>query len=466
MTLLAERSDVSAPTMTPPRASLPDQGKHFEHLWTVAAVLSMGLGLVSLWIADVTSRDGSNFPNASALFWIGLLLIIGPVAARVLSRDVDRKERILLIVALGLALYLAKVLRSPSAFTFGDEYVHLRNTQDILRTHHLFSFNPLLNTAAYYPGLGAVTAGMVRLTGLSVFASGLVLMGVPRCLLSVCIFLVAERVTGSDRTAAGASLVYAANPMYLFWAASFTYENLALPLAAFVIWWIGRTRRDVGRPALAAGVIAIAAVVVTHHVAAFGLSALLGAWWLIERVMQKPSAARRDLGLVVIVSSAATLVWFLAVARPAFSYLVTQNLSPGLRQTGSLIAGNTAPRKLYSSGGYVSPAWQRFAGFAGLGVILLVIPPGLYLAWRQRTRAPMVIAMAVTVAFPLSLIPRLTPIGIAISGRSSEFIFAGLGCVLGLLVSVEFWPRRHQHSVPKLRTRLAGWAAAPHWLLG
>ncbi len=82
--------------------------------------------------------------------------------------------------------------------------------------------------------------------------SGLIIIGVARVLITACVFLVAEKVTGSSRTAAGASLVYAANPMFLFWSASFSYENLALPLAAFVVWWIGRTRQETLRPALIA----------------------------------------------------------------------------------------------------------------------------------------------------------------------------------------------------------------------
>ncbi len=153
--------------------------------------------------------------------------------------------------------------------------------RDILRTHRLFASNPLLPTATYYPGLAAVTAGFVHLTGLGPFASGLLIIGVARVLFSACFFLIAERVTGSGRAAAAASLVYAANPMFLFWAAAFSYENLALPLATFVVWWLGRTRRGRGRPALAVTALAIVAVAVTHHVVGLALSALLGAWWLV-----------------------------------------------------------------------------------------------------------------------------------------------------------------------------------------
>jgi hypothetical protein len=455
MTLLMEAAGDTGPEVAPV-ASSPRRGDRSPgRVWMLVVVICVGLGLGSIWIADVTSRAGRTAPNPSLLFWFGLLLIFGSVAARVLARDTERTERLLLLVLLGAALYVAKVLRSPDAFTFGDEFVHLRNTENILRSGHLFSVNPLLTTAAYYPGLGAVAAGLTRLTGLSIFDCGLIIMGVARCVFCACMFLVADRVTGSHRAAAAATLIYATNPMFLFWAPSFTYENLALPLAALVVWWVGRTRRISGTPALVAAAIGVGAVVVTHHVAAFGLSALLGGWWLVERVRSEPSPARRRLGVIALVTVVSTLAWFVGIARPAFTYLVSQNLAPGLRQTGSLIVGSTAPRQLYTSGGASSPTWYTAAGFVAIALLMLAIPPALYLAWRRRARAPIVVAMVVTVLFPVSLLPRLAPVGVAISGRSSEYVFTGLGCVLGLLVDVKAWPRRHRHG-PRRRLE-SGW---------
>ena len=72
--------------------------------------------------------------------------------------------------------------------------------------------------------------------------------------------------------------------MFLFWSATFSYENLALPLAAFVVWWIGRTRARGDLASMVVAVVGVIAVTVTHHVVGFALSALLGGWWLAERV--------------------------------------------------------------------------------------------------------------------------------------------------------------------------------------
>ena len=418
--------------MTRPAGSTVHKDARFDLRWMSFVVLSIALGLVFVAIADAGSRHGHT--ATSVFFWLGLLLIFIPIAFRVLMHHAGRQERLTLVILLGVALYLVKVVGSPDAFTYVDEYVHVRSTQDILRTQHLFAFNPLLPTASFYPGLAAHHGGLRRpdwpqsLRGRVSSSSGW-----HAVLISACFFLVAERVTGSGRAAAGASLVYAANPMFLFWSAAFSYENLALPLAAFVVWWLGRTRQEIGRPALVVAAIAIVAVTVTHHVVGFALAALLGAWWLVERFTQRPAVTRRGIGLMALVASTATLAWLFLVARQAVSYLFADNILPALRATGSLLLGHTAPRQLYTSGGVATPAWETIAGFAAVGVLLLALPPALYLAWRRRDRAPMVVAIGVAVLFPLSLVPRLAASGVGISARSLEYVFAGLGCILGML---------------------------------
>lgn len=429
-----------------PRNSTAHEHSQINSVWISFIAVCTALGLASIAVADGAGMHGDNYSTALVFFFVGLILIFLPIAARVLMQDVDRRERLALIILLGLALYTVKILGSPSAFTFIDEYIHLRNAQDILRTHHLFTLNPILPTAAYYPGLAGATAGLVNLTGLSPFIAGLIIIAAARVLISVSFFFVAEKVTGSGRAAGCASLIYAANPMFLFWSSSFSYEDLALPLAAFVVWWIGRTRRETGRLVPIVTIIVIVAVVVTHHIAAFALTALLGAWWLAELLLQRSTARRRGVGLMTLVAGSASLAWFFFIARPAASYLFGENIQPALQETAAIVLRHATPRHLYG-GGSAAPVWYMLAGFVAVGLIMSALPLGIYRAWkiafdpsrarhyeRRRIYVPMVIAMAVAVAFPFSLLPRLTANGGAVSSRSSEYIFTGLGCVLALLV--------------------------------
>jgi len=448
--------------------AVPDTPAKLSRRWLAGVLMCTALGLTCVGVGDAASRAGHKYSVALAFFWLGLLLIFVPVAVRVLMRDVSLRERLSLILLLGVALYGVKILGSPYAFTFVDEYIHLRNTEDILRTRHLFQLNPLLPTAAYYPGLAAATAGLVDLTGLSTFVAGLLVIGAARILISACFFLVAVRVTRSSRAAAGASLVYMANPMFLFWSSNFSYEDLALPLAAFVIWWLGRTRREPSRLVPVVAVGAIAAVVITHHVSAFALTGLLAAWWLAERLTgqlaaegerssagqrgvpaaaARPSRGGHTIGLMALVAGVGAGAWFHFVARPAQFYLWNTNLLPALHQLVSLLVGHRSLRHLYSgSGGVPAPAWYVLAGFAATALLLLGLTLGLRREWREgflprrtgddrprRGLAPMIVATAVAVVFPLTLLPRLTSVGGAVSARSSEYVFTGLGCVLGLL---------------------------------
>jgi hypothetical protein len=446
------------------------------HSWIIALIgLYTALGLMLVEVADQTSVRSGNYNDAVILFFAGLIAIFAPVAVRVLSRDVVRQERFALIILLGLALYAVKIIGSPTSFTFIDEYIHLRNTQNILDTHHLFGLNPLLPTAAYYPGLGAVCAGLIDLTGLSPFVSGLIVIGASRLLITACLFFIAERATKSSVAAAGASLMYAANPMFLFWSSSFSYEDLALPLAAFVVWWIARTRGETARLVSPITLIAIAAVTVTHHIAAFALTVVLGAWWLAEFLFRRPDTRRREVGRMALVIGLASSAWFFIVARPATSYLFGENILPALQQMGAVVSGHAKPRHLYSGGGApASPEWYMMAGFAAVALIVLALPPALYRAWSiafQRQGAnlyrnrglniALIIAMVIAAAFPVSQLPRLTTEGGAISSRSSEYLFTGLGCVLGLLAEKAIRSRRAKlkrmnfPAMPWLRTLVA-----------
>jgi hypothetical protein len=433
--VVTAQAQISAATEQLPMR-LPAQeprSARFAYGWFASVVLCSAAGLCVLAVADEASRRQNTSVPTYMLFWLGVLLIFVPIAFRVLARDVSTRERLTLIVFLGLALYLVKVVGSPYTFTFVDEYVHVRNTQAIISMRHLFTWNPLLATAAYYPGLGALTAGVVELTGLSMFAAGLLVVGITRVLLCAYLYLIFESVTHSGRAAALASLIYVANPMFLLWGSTFTYENLALPLGAFVIWWIGRTRNRGGLTSMVVAVAGIIAVTVTHHIVGFALAGLLAAWWFAEHVgCRATKAARRQVGILAIVAWCAVLTWFFAVARPAPTYLITNNLLPALQDTFNVITGHTAPRKLYHTS-MAPPAWEPLAGFAAVFVLLAVLPSSLRQARWSSRRAPAAVATALAIAFPLTLAPRLASNGVALSGRSSEYVYAGLGCVIGLL---------------------------------
>ena len=53
--------------------------------------------------------------------------MILPSAMRLITLEPTRRERMGIVTALGLSLYLVKVIHSPFAFTYSDEFLHLFN---------------------------------------------------------------------------------------------------------------------------------------------------------------------------------------------------------------------------------------------------------------------------------------------------------------------------------------------------
>src|SRR5205814_500880 len=99
-----------------------------------------------------------------------------PITARLASRAPARGERVVLLLTLGLAFYLVKVLRDPFGFTYADELVHQDNVLNILGSGALFGHNPILPVTPLYPALEAITATLASLAGISSFVAGLVVI--------------------------------------------------------------------------------------------------------------------------------------------------------------------------------------------------------------------------------------------------------------------------------------------------
>ena len=248
----------------------------------VLALVAAG-GLVMVALGNNAAREETS--GAEALFWGGLVVIYAPLAFRMLSASASRAERISLAVLLGVSLFVVKILASPTGFVRFDELGTWRATNDVLQTGHLFSANPLIVSTAGFPGLETLTAAVAQLTGLSIFHSGLVVLGVARTMLLVALFLFLERVTRSARAAGIGVAVYACNPSFLYFDSQFAYESLALPIALAMLLvavrWsepATRVRRSAVGGLVGALAILAATLTVTHHMTSYALLAFLIAW--------------------------------------------------------------------------------------------------------------------------------------------------------------------------------------------
>ena len=401
--------------------------------------LVVALGLLLVATAFTASQAGTQ--SAEACFWIGLFTLLIPVTTRLLSAAAARQERIGLVVLLGLALYLVKVMHSPTAFTFPDELTHLHNVRELLQNYHLFHDNPILPVTPLYPGLETMAAALVAVSGLSPFTAGIVLVGAARLILTLSLYLFNEQVSGSARVAGVATTLYMANSNFVFWSAQFAYESLALPLAALVLYAIARrenvndavTRVGLTRTVLAA----LLAVVITHHMSSYALTLFL----LVVSGFYRLYYKGRPPGPWVIALTAltATLLWLIFVASLTLDYL-SPVLAEAVKSILRVIVQEEAGRQLFqSSSGHVAPLWERVTGIGSVLLILLGIPFGILQIWRRHRHNMFALVLAGTALtyFPMQGL-RFTPAGWETSNRASEFLFVGISFVLALGI-VDFW---------------------------
>ncbi|MBA2556915.1 MAG: hypothetical protein H0V12_06155 [Chloroflexi bacterium] len=447
--LTTGRELVSAPstlaqrtTLLPPRfgtSAITATGWGWLPLLSVTAAS----GLLLIALGYTFSRNG--MPLAELLFWLGLIALSAPIAARLLTSGATRGERIGLVLVLGLALYGVKVLHDPLYFTFSDEFAQWRNVTEILTTGHLFNPNPLLPVTAFYPGLQTVTSTVSSVTGLPIFESGVVVLGAGRLVLLLGLFLFVEQASASPRLAGIATLIYMANPNFVYFGGQVAYESLALPFAMLALFLV--VRRQSAAPSARVGLtlaalMAVGATVVTHHLTSIALAGLLVLWTVAAFVVR----SRRDRGIgpggIALMTCVAAIAWSLYVASAMVGYLAPV-LGNAIGEFFELISGEGGGRQFFvSGGGQAAPAWEQLTGFGAVGLILLALPFGWYQIVRHHRRAVLFVALGVaSLAYPGALGLRLTAAGAETSNRSSEFLFLPIGFVLATAV-VGLWLRR------------------------
>lgn len=434
-------SHATVPETTQPLVMTTDTRRswptaHATGLALGLALSADGLGVLLLATADARSRSGAS--GGYLLFWAGLAFIFVPTAAVLLLSRRSRESRLAVALAFGVALYLAKVVYEPTMFTFHDEFAHYRNASNLLTSGQLFGYNPLIRATGYYPGLAVATDGLVRLTGLSVYTCGLILIGCARLTLVGALFLLTDKLLGSPRAAGIAVLVYAANPNFLYWDAQYAYESLALPLAVLAILFL--TRRRGAPPSVVAAVSSLVltlGVVVTHHVTAWALTALFVTWVGVGWFARHRSRAATEFipAVPAAVTAGTTALWLMVVAPITVGY-IGPVISRAAVQGFQLITQHQISRTLFANAGQTvkAPSWEDAAAIAATVIILIVLPQAL--DRMRRTTLPLLARLlAASSLLWLVVLPlRFTAAGQETANRSSEFVYLGVAICFAFLL--------------------------------
>ena len=408
---------------------------------TLTLVAAMGLLLVSIGF----QRAAENAGGGNELFWAGSLIMFAPIAARLSMARVSRRETIALLVVLAVFLYLTKVLHSPFYFTFHDEFIHWRTTDDIVRTGRLFEVNPLLPASSTFPALEAATAAVVQLSGLSIYHAGLVAIGLARLVFVLALYLSFERLSRSRRIGAFSAVVYMTNANFVFFNASFKYETVALAFCSLCILatiiWARADDRTRPRVFILAAITAFAAVA-SHHLSAVALVVLLGGWSLVTKLL--PASSRtgwRPPWPLFWTTAGMTAVWLVVIAPVTFKYLapvIQGALAAGGRLLGErlgFLESTGTVRQILPTD--LAPSWERVVAIVSVALITIALGAGAWQVLRRYRRSPFVVAFTVALpAYPASLLLRLTDAGWETANRSSEFLYVALALpiALGILV--------------------------------
>jgi hypothetical protein len=397
----------------------------------IALLSAVGLLIVSA--ANALSR--ATLTETSLIYWAGLLLIALPIFYKLSSKEPSYRQRLVLVLLLGLALYGVKVVHDGIYFTFTDEFVHAFNAERIAETHHLYHFNPIIPTTPHYPGLEGATSSLMSLTGMSSYGAGTILVGAARLTFMAALFFLFARLSGSARGAGLGVAIYTGSSNFLYWGAQFSYESLALPLMVVVLMAFAEREagpRERRTPWTALIVLAILAITITHHLTSYGVALIFIALAVLYRVLR---IKRPNPWPLALFAAGTAVGWLLIAARQTVSYLFPV-LGDAIEAIWNTASGESAPRTLFHQSSDVAeqvgvtPLPAR--GLALLAVLILFVAMvvGIRQVWSRYRREPLVLLFcAAAIVFFGALGLRFAPAAWETGNRAGEFLFIGLAFV-------------------------------------
>jgi hypothetical protein len=405
--------------------------------------LTNALGLI---LVSVSYYLGS-FPvfNQEFAFLLGVLFVFVPNLLRLLSPATLRLERVCLLCGLGLAFYLIGFMGSPLHFSSFDEFLHWVSADNILQTHHLFSYNSMLPVSSYYPGLEILTNAISSLTGLGTFYASIPLLVSARLLMVLSLFLFYEQITGSSRMAGIATIIYMINPHFIFFDSIFSYETLALPLTICAFYILARYENSGGehRWVIFTSWIVLMAIAFTHHMTDYVFDGLLLLWATVSFFTTTSRRTRIRLSTLAVFGAVLSAAYaFLVNGNPVWSYL-SSYFDTAFIELGRILTGTGPSRPLFGgAGGTPTPIWDRLFMTGSVAIVAFGLPFGLLTLWRlhRRNALPMTLGIF-ALAYPVAQAFRFTTFGPEIADRSAAFLFLAVAYVLTLLIT-HFWPTR------------------------
>lgn len=395
--------------------------------------------MVSLaYAANRAEQAGSHM-----MFWIGLLILAGPVLYRLCLPYTKPRERLGLVLVLGMALFAVKLLYSPLEYKFSDELQHWRSSKIILDANHLFQINPILPISSQFPGLQNVTVALQDVTGIGIYTAGNVVIGVARLIFLIALYLLYKQVSHSSYVASLGVVLAMANPHFLFFHAMFIYQALAIPVAVLALFAAARSMSGHQTTMTISYrfvlLIALFVVVTTHHITSFALMALLLFWGVVALLIHRFRFQQAPVIWSGVLCAFLILTWMVFLAPQTVSYL-----APHLSDVGEPQPVVAEDETYVVPPGAQTPLWEQILNMVTAGLLILGIGWGLLATvWTLRRNA-----LAMTLA--LASFAYVGSIGLRFLGQpelmgriwSLVFVVMGVSIAIGLVALSRHWPWR------------------------
>jgi hypothetical protein len=330
----------------------------------VLLIVSIGIFLVAY--AYARGREELGF--GTLLYWTGQVLIFAPVMYCVLAPSTLRYQREVLVFTYAGAQSMIRWAYSPQRFTFIDELQHERALNNVLDSGHLFHENYSLPVSGHYPGLESIAAQFSQITNLGTFPAGVTVATATHLLTAGCILILFREISRSSYIAAVGTLIYMLNPHASFFNTSFLYEAPALPFGMIaVLFAIRFATRPRERAVYFWGLlVSVALIVITHHVTALSIVAILAAVTLTTLCVRRARSLTIPLLVCTFGALLVVAVWIFGVAPVTIDYLGVP-VKDLVQSIGMFVTGQST----LSLPGPPTPLIDRLIG--PLGVLLTLV---------------------------------------------------------------------------------------------
>lgn len=418
----------------------------------LAAVLLPPVGAVLLSLsfhhaAGQAQPDQLQF----ALFWAGFLIGMLPLVALACANHIDAATRTWALAGIGFFGMVPRLLQPGPAGP--DEFAHMRQALEAFLAGDVGHTNYLLPITKEFPGLHQAASAIARLTGLSLWPAGLIVIVLAHVLSVLAIYQLVRMAGAPAQGAAVGAVIYTLNPSWLYFNSVFSYETLALPL---LVWCLaatvaaGRASSKLNRRAIMMAMFCVAVLPVVHHLSTsmlFLILVLLVIARLVPFVAQTAAKGRRAEGerfwpLVLILGSlvASITFWWSGLSSRLLAYLGPE-LARGFMQLQKMMDGigqSSDRRSLFANS--LNPGYEIVCGYLFPFVMLALFSWSVAVLWRNRRRiGSMPWAFAVLGAMFFASLPLLLTGGAEGAHRSWGYSFIGLAVVCGFA-----WPLGRQ----------------------